>query len=145
MAKSKSTAMNLSSHAPTSSATGKLESRRRRNSKSDAAAISQARLEDAYLGGLMDTATVKPVATKEESGDVDLSESETGSDEDVTWKPVAYITATEKPHASSESDCQGGPKAEKDRMVTQSTRVSSHSSSYGISILDRERDVRTRT
>ena len=28
-------------------------------------------------------------------------------------KPVAYKTATEKPYASSESDCQGGPKAEK--------------------------------
>ena len=36
----------------------------------------------------------KPVATKEESEDVDLSESETGSDEDVTWKLVAYMTAT---------------------------------------------------
>ena len=36
-------------------------------------------LQDAYLGGLMDTATVKLVTTKEESGDVDLSESETWS------------------------------------------------------------------
>ena len=35
----------------------------------------------------MDTATGKPVATKGESGDVDLSES--GSEEDVTGKPVA--------------------------------------------------------
>ena len=59
----------------------------RRNSKSDAASSSQARLEDAYFGGLMDTATVKPVATKEESGDVDLSESETEIEEDVTGKP----------------------------------------------------------
>ena len=129
MAKSKSTAMNLSSHVPTSSssakslisskspgiitATGKRESRMRRNSRSDAASSSQARLEDAYLGGLMDTATEKPVATKEESGDVDLSESETESEEDVTEKPVAYKTASEKPYASSKSDCQGGPKAEK--------------------------------
>ena len=48
----------------------------------------------------MDTATEKPVATKEESGNVDLSESETWS-EDVTGKPVAYKTATEKPYASS--------------------------------------------
>ena len=70
--KSKSTAMNVSSHVPTSSssakspiaskgpgkltATGKPESRMRRNSKSDAASSSQVRLQDAYLGGLMDTA-----------------------------------------------------------------------------------------
>ena len=45
--------------------------------------------------------------------DVDLSESETGSEEDVTGKPVAFETATGKPCASSKSDCQGGPKAEK--------------------------------
>ena len=107
MAKSKSTAMNLSSHVPTSSssakspiasqlpgiltATRKPESRMRRNSKSDAASSSQARLQDAYLGGLMDTAARKPVATKEVSGDLDLSESDTGSlhEEEVTGKPVA--------------------------------------------------------
>ena len=45
--------------------------------------------------------------------DVDLSESETGSEEDVTGKPVAYKTAAEKPHAPSESACQGRPKAER--------------------------------
>ena len=87
--------MNLSSRVPVSSskakipiaskspeiftATVKPESRMRRNSKSDAASSSQVKLQDAYLGGLMDKATVKPVATKEESGDVDLSESR-GSD-----------------------------------------------------------------
>ena len=54
----------------------------RGNSESDAASSSQARLKDANLGVLMDTATGKPVATKEESGDWDLSESETGSEED---------------------------------------------------------------
>ena len=59
----------------------------------------------------MDTATEKPVATKEESGDVDISESEIGSEEDVTGKPVAYTTATGKPYASSKSDCQGSPKS----------------------------------
>ena len=42
------------------------------NSKSDAASSSQGRLQDAYLGGLMDTATGKPFATEEESGKVDL-------------------------------------------------------------------------
>ena len=67
VAKSKSTATNLSSHVPTSSssakspiaskgpgiliATRKPESTMRRNSKSDAASSSQARLQDAYLGG----------------------------------------------------------------------------------------------
>ena len=61
----------------------------------------------------MDTAIVKLVDTKEESGDADLSESETEREEDVTEKPVAFKTATEKPHASSKSDCQGGAKAEK--------------------------------
>ena len=85
----------------------------RRNSKSDATSSSQARLQDAYLVGLMDTATKKPVATKEESGDVDVSESETGSEEEVTERPVACKTVKEKPHASSKSDCQGGPKAER--------------------------------
>ena len=82
VAKSKSTARNLSSHVPTSSpsakksdciqqsgdTTGKPECRMRRNSKSDAASSSQVRLQDAYFGELMDTATEKPVATKKESG-----------------------------------------------------------------------------
>ena len=88
LAKSESTAMILSYHVPTSSssakspmaseslgiliATGKTESRMRGTSESDAASRSQARLQDAYLGGLMDTATGKLVATKEESGDCGL-------------------------------------------------------------------------
>ena len=130
VAKSKSTAMNLCSHVPTSSssakspiaskspeiliATVKLESRMRRNSKSDAASSSQVRLQDAYLGGLMDTATEKPVAIKEESGDVDFSESDTWSfQEDVTKRPVAHKTPTGKPHASSKLDHLGSPKAER--------------------------------
>ena len=70
---------NLSSRVPTSSssakgpiaskrlgiliATGKPESRMRRNSKIRRSS-SQARLQDANLGGLLDTATGKPVATK---------------------------------------------------------------------------------
>ena len=115
VAKSKTIAMILSSHVPTSSssakspiasknpgiliAQGKPERRIRGNSKSDAASSSQARLKDASLGGLMDTATEK----------------------------------------------LGKTKAKKDRMVTQSTRVSSHNSSYGSSILDRQGDLRTRT
>ena len=77
----------------------KTESRMRGNSESDAASSSQASLKDAYLGGSMDTATGKPVATKEESGDVDLSESQNGSEEDVTGKKVACETAAVKPNA----------------------------------------------
>ena len=129
MAKSKSTVTNLSSHVPTSPSSAKspiaskspkilitqekLESRMRGNSESDAASSSQARLQDAYLGRSMDTATGKLVATKEESGDVDLSESETGSEKDVTGKPVAKRTAAGKPPAPSQSACQGRPKPEK--------------------------------
>ena len=55
----------------------------------------------------MDTATVKPVATKEESGDVDVSESETWSfhkEEVVLERPIACKKDTEKPNASSKSD-----------------------------------------
>ena len=63
----------------------------------------------------MDKATVKPVATKEESGDVDLSESETWRfhEEEVTERPVACKTAKGKPGASSESENSGNPKAER--------------------------------
>ena len=91
------------------------ESRMRRNSKSDAASSSQVRLQDAYLGGLMDTATGKPAETNEESGDVDLSESETWSlhEEAVTVRPVACKTVKEKPYASRKSDQPVSPKAER--------------------------------
>ena len=93
----------------------------------------------------MEKVAGKLVATKEESGDVDLSESETGSEEDVTGRPVAYKTATEKPCASSKSDCLGGPKAERvewshDLHVSPAT-IHHH----GRSILDRQGDLRTRT
>ena len=80
VAKSKSTSMNQSSRVPTSTssatspiaskgpviliATVKPESRMRRNSKSDAASSSQVRLQDAYLGGLMYTATGKLIASR---------------------------------------------------------------------------------
>ena len=43
----------------------KAESRVRRDSKPDAASSSQVRLQDAYLGGLMDKVAKKPVATEE--------------------------------------------------------------------------------
>ena len=131
VAKSKSTATNWSSHVPTSSssatrrigskspgilkARGKPESSMRRNSTSDAASSSQVRLQDAQLGGLMDTATEKLVATKEESGDVDLfriwnlESSWRGSDEETCCFQHSYG----KPYVSSKSDCEGGPKAER--------------------------------
>ena len=73
VAKSKSTAMNLPSHVPTSSssaksriaskspgiliATGKLVSRMTGNSESDEASSSQPRLKNAYLSELMDKAS----------------------------------------------------------------------------------------
>ena len=89
----------------------------------------------------MDTATEKPVATKKES-DVDLSESETWSlHEEVTGRPVAYKTATVKSFASSESES----KSWKNRMVTQFTHVSTHSSLHGSSLLDRQENPRPRT
>ena len=111
VAKSNSSAMKLSSHVPTSSSSAKspiasksmgtliVTERMRRNSKSDAASSSQVRLQ-------MDTVTEKLVATNKESGDVDLSEPETGSlhEEEVTERPVAYKTAGERPYASSKSD-----------------------------------------
>ena len=50
---------------------------------------------------------------KEESGKVDLSQSEIGSAEDVTGRQVANKPATGEPYASSKSDCQGCPKAER--------------------------------
>ena len=131
VAKSKSSAMNLSSHVPATSstakipiaskspatltATGKPESRMRRISKCDAALSAQVKLQDAYLGVLMDKAPEKLVATKEDSGTVDLSESETWSfhEEEVMGKPVAYKTVTGKPGASSKSENSGNPKAER--------------------------------
>ena len=81
VAKSRPTAMTLSSTVPASSssakdpiaskspekliASGKPESRVRRNSKPDAASSSQVKLQDAHLGGLMENVAGKPVAIDE--------------------------------------------------------------------------------
>ena len=129
VSKPKSTAMNSSSHVPASSstakipiaskspgiltATGKTESRMRKNSKSDAASCSQVKLQDAYLGGLMEKEAGKPVATDESQELWEFSESETWSlhEAELTWKPVAYKTVTGKLVASSKSDQPGSPKA----------------------------------
>ena len=113
---------------------GKPDARERRNSKPDAASSSQGRLKVAYFSGLMDTATGKLVATKEESWDVDLSESETWSQEEaVTERPVACKTATGKPNASSKSDRK---LKEKDGHTIYTCLCS---------LLDRQENLRTRT
>ena len=54
----------------------------------------------------MEKATVKPVATKEESGDVDHEEA-------VMERPIADQTASEKPFAFSKSENSGNPQAER--------------------------------
>ena len=133
--------MNLSSHVPTSSssaksliapkspgtpkATGKPESKMRRNSKSDAESSFRARLQE-YFGGLMDTATGKPVATEERSRDVHLSESEIWSFQEVTGRPVSHKKAVEKPSVSSDSACQESPKAEWPHHLSISTATAHH-------------------
>ena len=94
----------------------------------------------------MDTATEKLVATKEESGDVDLSriwnwersrrrsDGETGLlMKQLRRNPMHPVNQT-----------PGKSKSWKNRMVTQSSHVSSHSSSYGSSLLDRQEYLRTR-
>ena len=56
---------------------------------------------------------MKPVASEEESGDVNHSDSEIwiNQEEQVTGKPVARELAWEKPLASGRSANQEGPKA----------------------------------
>ena len=104
--KSKSTAMNLSSHVPTSSspakspitssdlgkliATGKPASRTRRNSRPDEAPSSQVRLKDEHLGRMMDDSAGKHVATKEESGGVDFSECWSLREDEVTGETGCF-------------------------------------------------------
>ena len=109
MAKSRPTAMNLSSSVPASyssaknpirssdrvklMAGGKLASRtRRRNSKPNEASSSQVKLKDENLGGLMDESVEKLVATEENQVLWEFSESESWSihENEVTGKLVAY-------------------------------------------------------
>ena len=93
--KSRPTDIKLSSTVPASSssskdpiaskspeklvASGKRESRMRRNSKSDAASSSQVKLQDAYLGGLMDRVAGKPGPTDESQVLWECSKSESWS------------------------------------------------------------------
>ena len=95
----------------------------------------------------MDAATGKPVATTEEPGTVDLSESETWSshEEEVTGKFVAYKTATWKPGASSKSKNSGNPKAERKEWshnLHMSPATVPHTGA--VSLLDRQENLRTR-
>ena len=120
--------MNLSSSVPASSSSAKSpiastslgilmapESRMRGNSESDAASSSQARLQDVYLGGLMDESAEKPVATEENQVICEFSESDSCSihEDEVTGKPVACKKGAGKPAASSISEKSGNPKAER--------------------------------
>ena len=107
VAKSRPTAMNLSSSVPASSsstknmipssdletivAAVKLAIRTRRNSKPDAASSSQVKLKDVFLGGLMDEVAVKPAATdqSQESSEFSESESKSNHEEELTGKLVA--------------------------------------------------------
>ena len=106
MAKSKSTAMNLSSHVPTSASSAKrpiasqglgiliaaekLESRVRRKSKSDAASSFQVRLQDAYLGGLLDTSMEKLSLQKRNQEMWIFPNLKLGVKKMLQGKPVAY-------------------------------------------------------
>ena len=107
VAKSKPTAMNLTSTVKRSSSSlnhpiaskspeilqsiyRKPHARARINSKPDAASSSQGRLRDAYLGGWMVEVAVKPAATDKSQESWEFSESESWSNHEkkVTGKPV---------------------------------------------------------
>ena len=134
VAKSRPTAMNLSSTVPASSssakdpiaskspekliASGKPESRVRRNSKPDAASSSQVELQDAHLGGLMENFAGKPVAKNQVLWEFFDSESWSNHDDEVTAKPVTHKTATGKPVASSNSENSGNPEAPHDLHIS---------------------------
>ena len=110
VAKSRPTAMNLSSIVPASSssaknlitssdpvkltAAGKPECRMRRNSKSDVASSFQARLEDAYLGGLMVEVPERPSAThkSQELWKFSGSESWSNNENGAFGKPTAPLS-----------------------------------------------------
>ena len=155
--------MNLSSHitAISSSAKSPIASQKvlgysyllgnsarkmRINSKSDAASSSEARLQDAYLGGLMEKATVNSVATKAESRDVDPSESQSGSEEDKTGRPIVISNGYGKNRMHSVNQTvMEVQKLKRYNGHTIHKFFHNHNSVYGSSILDRQGDLRTRT
>ena len=122
VAKSRLTAINLSSTVPASSSSAKGDlitssdpvklkaaekpaSRTRRKSRPDEAPSSHVKLKDVYLGGLVDDSAGKLVAKEENQVLCELSESESWSvhEDEVTGEPVAYKKGAEKPAAPSES------------------------------------------
>ena len=122
VAKSKPTAMNLTSTVWTSSSsvnhpiasksteilkasTRKPDARARRNSKPDAASISQGRLKDAYLDGLMVEVAEKPAATDKSQESWEFSESESWSnhEREVTGKLVASRSSENSGNSKAES------------------------------------------
>ena len=153
--------MKLASHVPTRSssakspiaskspwiliATVKLESKMRRNSKSNAASSSQARLQDAYLGWVDRQSHRETCRNKwgtRRCGPFWIWNWE--------WRKCDRETGCLK-NSSGETQCiqlnqtaKISPKAEKTKW-SQSTRVTSHSSSHGGSLLDRQQDLRTIT
>ena len=161
VAKSKSTAMYLSSLVPTSSssakspiaskspgiliASGKPESRMRRNSESDAVLNCGCKMHT--LTGWWTQPRGNLSLQKKESGDVDISESETWSyqEEAVLARPTDQKKSKGKTQSNKKIRATGKSKSWKDRIVTQSTRVSSQNSPYGSSLLDRQEDLRTST
>ena len=147
VAKSKPTAMSLSSTVPASSlsaknlitssdpgkliAAGKQASRTRRNSKPDEAPSSQVKLKDVYLGWLMDDSAGKPVTTEEKQVIWEFSESDSWSvhEGEVPGKSVAHENCAEKPAASSISENSGSPEAES-RKLPHNFYMSSEVVSY---------------
>ena len=65
-------------------------------------------------------------------------------EEAVTERPPAHETATGNPVHPVNQTAREVQKL-KEKMVTQSSCVSSHNSLYGSSLLDRQGDLRTRT
>ena len=129
VAKSRPTAMNLSSTVSASSssaknlvtssdlgkliAVGKPASKTRKNSRLDEAPSSQVKLKDVYLGGLMDDSAEKLVSTEENRVLWEFSESESFSvhENEVTSELVAHKKSAGKPAASSVPEISGNPKA----------------------------------
>ena len=158
MAKSKSTAMNLSSHGPTSSstakspiastspgiltATGKPESRMRRNSKSDAAS-SIGRCIPWRVDGHSDGETCRNKRRVRGCGSFRIwnlefswrrSDGETG----CLWNSYGETWSIQQIRKLGKS------QSWKKRMATPSTHFSRYRASHGNSLLDHQTNLRTR-
>ena len=150
VAKSRPTALNLSSTVPASSsssknliassdprklmAAGKLASKTRRNSKPDEASSSQVKLKDVFFGGLMDESAEKPAA-------FNVSEFLRNPEaERRKWPHNYYILCSRVSHGQSPFDCEkdlrsrtdgrnGGPQRERENVENVYEYHSSSSSS----------------